>query len=229
MIRLIFASVLVLHGLLHMIGFAKEWNIGSQGRLQGKEVIAFPDDTSKITGTLWLTTGILFLTAAGFYLLRKEWYWIPAAGGVVISQVLIILYWQEARYGTLANIIIMIVLIFAAAAMHFNTVGKRESKTLQANAPPMGPLITDEMISSLPPNVQRWMRESGVVGKINPNIIHIRQKGSMRTKPDGKWMPFHAVQYFSIDPPSFVWEAKVDAAPFVQIAGRDKYEKGKGY
>jgi hypothetical protein len=113
--------------------------------------------------------------------------------------------------------------------MHFDAVGKQESKTLQARATPIGPLITEEMISGLPRNVQRWMRQSGVVGKANPNIIHIKQKGNVRTKPDGKWMPFRAEQYFSIDPPSFVWDAKIDAAPLVHIAGRDKFEDGKGH
>ena len=50
----------------------------------------------------------------------------------------------------------------------------------------------------------------------------------MRTKPDAAWMPFTATQYFTIDPPAFVWSASVKAGSLVTIAGRDKYENGRG-
>lgn len=229
MIRLIFSSILVLHGLLHLVGFAKEWDIGSQGELSGKTFIDLSGNGSRIAGSLWLITGALFLATAVLFLLRREWYWLPAAVGLLISQTLIIIYWKDARYGTFVNIIVFVVVLFAAAAMLFGQAVKREVKLLQSQALKDDKIVTEEMLSALPQNVQRWLRHTAVAGSKNPNIIRIMQKGSMRSKPGGKWMPFSAVQYFSIDPPAFVWDARIKVTPFIDIAARDRYHNGSGH
>jgi hypothetical protein len=50
----------------------------------------------------------------------------------------------------------------------------------------------------------------------------------MRTDSSGNWVPFDAEQYFTIDPPGFVWNAHIHTRKFIDIVGRDKYENGKG-
>jgi hypothetical protein len=50
----------------------------------------------------------------------------------------------------------------------------------------------------------------------------------MKTKPEGKWMPFTAEQYFDVENPAFVWSTKVDFMPMVNMAGRDKLIDGQG-
>lgn len=227
MLRIVFASILVIHGLLHLIGVAKEWNMGSQGQVSHKALVPFFGNTSN-TGTVWLLTSILFLSATLGFLLRKEWFWIPAAAALLISQVLIIIDWRDTKYGTIVNIAILIVIIFSAATMHFNRKVKQEIDSIRSQTTTSDTIISEEMISQLPANVQRWMRESNVVGRKTPGFIHVIQKGSMRTKPAGKWMPFEAIQYFSIDPPAFLWSAKIKAAPLFTIAGRDKLQTGEG-
>ena len=229
MIRLIFSSILVLHGLLHFIGFAKEWNIGSQGELTGKAFINLSANSSRFAGTLWLITGALFLAAAILYLFRKEWFWMPAALALLTSQTLIIIYWQDARYGTIVNLVVLIVVIYAAAVMFFNRGIEQDVASLQSRALKADNVITQEMLDHLPRNVQLWLQKADVVNKSNPNVIRITQKGNLRSKPDGKWMPFRAVQYFSIDPPSFVWDARIKASPLMEIAARDKFENGNGF
>ncbi|MEX2233651.1 MAG: hypothetical protein WD824_15915 [Cyclobacteriaceae bacterium] len=117
MARIIFSSIIVLHGLLHLIGFAKEWNIGSQGQLSGKTLIHLQRSTSKIAGAMWFLACFLFLSAAICYLLRREWYWIPTAAALLISQTLIIIYWNDAKYGTIVNVVILVAVIFSSAAI----------------------------------------------------------------------------------------------------------------
>lgn len=229
MIRLIFSSVLVFHGLLHFIGFAKEWNIGSQGELTENAFINLNGTSSRFAGTLWLITGLLFLAAAVLYLFRKEWFWMPAALALLTSQTLIIIYWQDARYGTIVNLVLLFVVIYAAAVTFFNRGIERDVEALQSRALKGDKVITGQMLAHLPRNVAQWLQNAGVVDRSNANVIRITQKGSMRTKPDGKWMPFRAVQYFSIDPPSFVWDARIRASALLEIAARDKYEDGNGY
>ena len=50
----------------------------------------------------------------------------------------------------------------------------------------------------------------------------------MRTAPDKPWMPVVAEQYFSVDPPGFVWHVNGRMMRFVPIAGRDRYADGHG-
>ncbi len=228
MVRLIFISVVVIHGLLHLTGFAKEWSLGSQEGLSQKNLIDFSWSRSKVAGMFWLFCSIFFTASAILYLMRWESYWLLAGIALLMSQTLIIIYWQDARYGTIINVVILIALIFTAPAMSFEKMVEREIQSLKEHAKPGGIMITENSIARLPSNVRRWMHQSNVVGRENPNIVYVIQKGSMRSKPDGKWMPFEAQQYFSINPPSFVWDAKIKAASFIPIAGRDKYEDGKG-
>ncbi|HEX8039943.1 MAG TPA: DUF6544 family protein, partial [Chryseosolibacter sp.] len=228
MVRLIFVSVIVLHGMLHLIGFAKEWSLSSHDGLSRKNLIDFSWRRSKAAGMFWLFTGILFTASAVFYLTRWESYWLVAAIAILMSQTLIIIYWQDARYGTIINVAILIALVFTAPAMAFEKMAEREIASLKRHATPDRVMITENTIANLPLSVRRWMHRSNVVGKENANIVCVVQKGSMRTRPDGKWMPFQAREYFSINPPSFVWTAKANAAPLIPIAGRDKYEDGKG-
>lgn len=50
----------------------------------------------------------------------------------------------------------------------------------------------------------------------------------MRLERDKSWMPVQAEQYFTLEEPGFIWKANIKAAPLFHIAGRDKYEAGKG-
>ena len=84
------------------------------------------------------------------------------------------------------------------------------------------------MIEHLPAPVKRWLSRSRVAGTRQPTAIHITQRGTMRSSPDAKWMPFEATQQITIDPPAFVWNASISANPFLKIAGRDRFENGKG-
>ncbi|WP_335621954.1 DUF6544 family protein [Chryseolinea soli] len=81
--------------------------------------------------------------------------------------------------------------------------------------------------TDLPQVVQKWLTASGAFDR-PVSAIRISQSGAMRTTPEGKWMDFQATQFCTIDPPSFIWKARISAAPFLFIAGRDKYENGKG-
>jgi hypothetical protein len=41
-------------------------------------------------------------------------------------------------------------------------------------------------------------------------------------------MPFAADQYFTIDPPAFLWKATFRMAPLLSVSGRDRYQSGEG-
>src|SRR5262249_32992735 len=66
-------------------------------------------------------------------------------------------------------------------------------------------------------------------GKERPAAIRLKQEGEMRLAAGQPWLPFTAEQYYTTDPPGFVWYANVRAAGFVPLAsGRDRYFEGRG-
>ncbi len=213
--------------MLHLIGFAKEWDISSH--TVSARVADIAGNGSRIAGIWWLAAGILFMSAALMFLFRRDGFWIPAAIALVLSQVLVITYWNEAKYATIINLLVLVIVIISAAAMYFNRAAARDVDTLLSDSRQKEIIVTRQAIDSLPLNVQRWLVRSGVVDGKTTNIIRVTQKGELRTSPGGAWMPFQATEHFSIDPPAFVWTAKIKAASLLTIAGRDRLRGGHGH
>jgi hypothetical protein len=228
MIRLILSSVFALHGIIHLMGFAKEWNLGPDGRFSGKTLLVLSATAAKFVGMLWFITCLLLLVATISYYTQKNWFWIPASTGLFLSQALLIFYWQDAKWGTIANVIILVAIVFSVATLRFKASTKQEVDYLIKSVSNDQYTVTDDMINELPPVVQVWLRNSHIVGKQMPSSIHIVQKGSMRTDAHAGWMAFDAEQYFTIDPPGFVWAANIHTDMLIDIVGRDKYEGGTG-
>jgi hypothetical protein len=88
-------------------------------------------------------------------------------------------------------------------------------------------VVTEADLAGLPAPVQRWLRYSQVVGKVRPVAVRLKQEGQLRLKDRG-WLPFTAEEYYTIDPPGFIWAATVEMAPLVSVVGRDRYAGGKG-
>ncbi len=122
-----------------------------------------------------------------------------------------------------------LVLIFGAAYLSFNGRINREIKSLlsQAKADPGG-VITEEMLQNLPPPVQKYMTYSGVVGKAIPRTIRLKQTGRIRQDAKSAWMKLEAQEYYSTNPPGFVWKVFVPTRRFPMTLGWDAYLDGRG-
>ena len=201
-----------------------------QSQLNGRRLIRWTSGSThaRVAGIFWLIACGMFLHAGILYLLGRDIYWIPAYIGLIISQILIIIYWSDAKYGTIINAIIFTAILPGVAEFHFKNNFQSVAERLIKNASVEHLVITEDSIKDLPQNVQRWLRQSNVVAKNNDNVIHVLQKGSLRLQPDAEWIPFSSEEYFTIDPPGFVWRADIRPSPFIRIGGRDKYENGEG-
>jgi hypothetical protein len=185
--KILLSIILLLHGLLHFIGFAKAYKLASLPQLELS--------VSRSLGTLWLIAGIIFVVALALFTLDKKFWPFFALAGVLISQSLIIISWQDTKFGTILNIIILLVSLPALGNFHFKDKLKNEKEAFsQELKEPERQVITHENLKTLPPAVSKWLETSGVVGK--PEIVygHLKQTGEMRTSPDGKWMSFEAQQ-----------------------------------
>jgi hypothetical protein len=171
---------------------------------------------------------LFFILCAVTYLSRKEWWWMVAAIAVVVSQILIIIYWKDARFGTIATAIILIACVLSYGSWSFDRMVNNELNSFLPENEIEKRIVTAEMIDEIPPVVQRWLKRSNIVGKEFIQIVHLKQRGEMKTKPDGSWMSVDAEQYITADPPGFIWIADVKS-PFLHLSGRDKYENGRGH
>lgn len=126
-------------------------------------------------------------------------------------------------------VIVLIITLSLVANILFNQKVKREVTELFTNIEKKEQrFIVEDDLVNLPQSVQKWLRNSQVLGKEMIQTVSLKQKGFMRMEKDKAWMPFDAVQYFTTEEPGFIWNAKIKVAPLFHIVGRDKYYKGKG-
>jgi hypothetical protein len=219
--KYIFSFLLLVHGLIHVMGFSNGFGF--------TKLPALTKYISKPTGILWLIAAMLFTAAAVYYLLKKENWPLFTLAAVVLSQLLIIWYWKDAKMGTAANLIIVLVALSALGEWQFNRMYKKEVQQMMLRPTSSSAnVITHEHIGELPTSVQKWLLASGVVNQPAIQRVYLQQRGNMKSKPGGKWITFTAEQYFTTDPPSFLWKTKISPSGFLFINGRDKYDKGKG-
>ena len=95
--------------------------------------------------------------------------------------------------------------LIAAATRQFQHRIDGEARALLAAAGGSAAVVEARDLEKLPPPVRRWLEVSGTVGRPRATTVRLEQRGEMRTGPDKPWMPVAAEQYFSVDPPGFVW------------------------
>ncbi|HBY66516.1 MAG TPA: hypothetical protein DEG69_01325, partial [Flavobacteriaceae bacterium] len=97
--KIVFFILLTVHALIHLLGTVKAF--------QWAEIPQFTQQIAKPMGLLWLLATILFLATAILYLLKKDAWSLLAIAAVLVSQVLIVMMWSDAKFGTIANLIIL--------------------------------------------------------------------------------------------------------------------------
>jgi hypothetical protein len=96
-----------------------------------------------------------------------------------------------------------------------------------ARTPAIG-VVGEADLERLPDPVQRWLRASGVVGTAIPATVRLTQTGAFRLGANKPWMPMYASEYYTTNPPGFLWTASMEMFPLVHVTGRDRYARGVG-
>ena len=107
----VFAIVLVVHALIHVLGFAKAFRLADLPQLT--------QPISPLVGVLWLSAAILFLGAAGSLFLWPRWWWAVGACAIVVSMAAIVPSWADAKFGAVANLVVLVGVIFDV--LHFTS------------------------------------------------------------------------------------------------------------
>ncbi len=208
MLRYLFIFIVFIHGLIHLLGFVKAF--------QFSEVSQLTQDISRPVGLLWLAATGLFIATGALYLSGNDKLWpILAFVSIVLSQALIFLAWQDAKFGTIANIIILLVAIPAYAGWRFEKTYQEDVKEALKRTNAMeSELLTEADLQPLPAPVQRYLRYAGVVGKPKVKNVRITFTGQMRGKGQD-WFDFTAEQHNFFDEPTrlFFMKASVKGLP----------------
>lgn len=216
--RIIFLILLVIHGLIHLLGFAKAFDFGDITQLS-KEI-------SKPMGVLWLTAFLLFQLSAILFFLNKEEWLIISVIAAIVSQILIIIVWQDAKFGTIVNILIAIVAVLTWASISFEKsfVNDKNENITRTNIISQE-ILTEKDIQTLPKPVQQYLKYVGVINKPKVKNVRVVFEGQMRDK--GKdYFPFISEQFNFFDEPTrlFYMKAKMFG---VSVLGYHKYSNCK--
>ncbi|WP_337044605.1 DUF6544 family protein [Emticicia sp. 17c] len=186
--RIAFVILLVIHSFIHLLGFVEAFQPAAV------KVLSLP--ISKLMGIFWLVALFLLLYAAVLFAFKNYYWLLYGLAGIIISQVVIFNSWQEAKYGTMANGIILLVLVTGYAAWSFNkqyTLAVRESFGYSEKY--SVPILTEVDIQYLPEPVKKYLHYTRSVGKPELDNFRVEFRGKLRKNKQSEWMPFTSEQY----------------------------------
>lgn len=204
-----FAFIIALHGALHFLGFVKAF------RLADLPHLAQP--ISRGMGVAWLVAGAALIVTAGLFIGAPRVWWAAGIGAAVLSQVVILSSWSDAKAGTIVNVLLLCVAVYGFASEGPWSLASAyrhevEARLAQAVSPEV---VTDADLKDLPLPVQRYLRVTKSIGQ--PRIANVRAtwRGRIRSGPDDPWMTFTAEQHNFIDEPSrfFLMDARRSGLP----------------
>lgn len=217
MFRIAFLLLVSAHGALHLLGFLKAFDFATI-----KELTA---PISRPYGLLWLSAAVLFVLTAVAYALGMRFWWAFAFLAALLSLLLVFLFWQDAKYGAVPNVLIMLAAVVGFGGWQFEKSFETDAQSgLKRTAAAREELLDEQDLRRLPPLVQQYLAGAGAVGKPKIRNLRVVFEGEMRGRGQD-WFPFTAEQYSFFDRPErfFFMKAKVNGLP---ASGYHAYASG---
>lgn len=215
--RLALVFVTVIHGLVHLLGFATAFKLINMNELS--------NPVTRPEGIFWFQATMLFVITAYGILFKKSWWWMLAVFTVVLSQVLILTQWQDAGYGTLVNVFILVAALIGYAEWKFyRTYLEDVYAALSKAVPDQENRIIDTDLDRLPILIQKYLRYAGVVNTPKLQNVKIFFDGEMRGK-GRDWFPFQSEQFNTFDPPYRLFFMRARMKGF-NVPGYHAYKEG---
>ena len=194
MLRAVFIVVIALHGLIHLLGFAKAFGYAALPQLV--------QPISPARGLLWLGAAVLLVGSSAAVVLWPRGWWVLGLLALVASQWAIVTSWSDARIGTLANLLLLVGALYGFASRGPWSLRAEYEVRVEATRPEASSEVLSEAdLAPLPAPVQRYLRGAGVVGQPRPRALHASWKGRIRSDAASPWMAFTAEQVNTLDPP----------------------------
>jgi hypothetical protein len=219
--RIALILFVILHGLIHVLGFVKAFHLS--------EVKQLVLPITKSFGVIWLLCALLFLALAVLLVVRNNYWWLAGIVAVAISQIIIFCFWSDAKFGTIANTIILLGCVVGFATWNFNRHYVRDVRAASLQKPYFQHTnLTEQDMEHLPEPVKRYLHYTGSVGKPKVNNFMIEFTGKIRKDEHSEWMPFQSVQHNFMRIPTrlFFMDAEMKRLP---VAGYHCYINGKAF
>ena len=157
-----------------------------------------------MAGVLWLLAAALVLTAAAFLAVGlPTWWWALALGAAATSQVAIATSWNDARAGTVVNLVLVLAAGYAFATdgpASFHAEYRERATQALADVDPSPSTLSEADLVDLPTPLAAYIRRSGAVGQPRVVSFHADFHGRIRSGPDAAWMPFTGEQVNTYGP-----------------------------
>lgn len=217
--RTVLLLLLTLHALIHLLGFAKAFGLMALPNFQ------LP--VSRPMGLAWLGAALQLLTWLVAMGTGNRWAWVLGVFALGLSQALILIHWDAARWGSLANLLVLILVLAGYGEWLFRQSAEREASRLSAaQEVATVPLQNPDF---LPDPVRRWLARSGALDRDPVRGGRVSQRARLQMKPEQSgWAMARATQVSTLSPPAMIWQVRLEMLPFLSILGRDKYEAGQG-
>ena len=101
--RWILAVLLAVHGLIHLMGFAKAFGYARLPQLT--------QPISHGMGLIWLLAAAPMVTSAVMAIASPRSLWIGGAIALVLSQAVILSAWRDAWAGTMVNAVLLLIVV----------------------------------------------------------------------------------------------------------------------
>jgi CBS domain-containing protein len=189
-VRWLIVGLVVLHGLIHGLGAAKGLGWATVPQLS--------DPIDPVAGVWWLAAGVAVLAAGVLVAVAAAEWWMVAGAAALLSQAVILTAWSDAKAGTAANAVLLLVAVYGFASYGPGSFEEqyrqRAAAALSDVASRPGGLVTDADLAGLPAPVAAYVRQSGAVGQPRVRSFAAEVHGRIRAGADKPWMPFTARQ-----------------------------------
>lgn len=105
-------------------------------------------------------------------------------------------------------------------------VAHEARQLLAASAEPLP--LDHRRLEELPLPVRRYAAPAIGARERAVRTVRLRHGGTFRSKLEGAWLPIRGEQYFTADPPGFLWWGRVRVAPWVWVEACDRSVGGVG-
>jgi hypothetical protein len=137
--------------------------------------------------------------------------------------------WLRRTAFGLAAAAIAIVVGSCVGEQRWSRASAAQERMIAMGSPTSQAPVSLQVLDSLPPPVQRYLRLVLTHGQPVVRLVHLRQTGELRTDIEKeRWLSFEATQVIGPLARGFVWDAKVRLFPLVHLRVRDAYVNGEG-
>lgn len=109
----------------------------------------------------------------------------------------------------IAVLILSLAGIFIGGTYFTNAFVEEEVSKLKASITYSEEYFSYSELRDLPFILQRYLKYSVKNGTKKPEFVRFKMKGEYKLKLDSEWMPITAEEYYSVNNPGFVWNAKL--------------------